>query len=70
MASLVIITLVNLRGVRDTGVVFLFPTYLFVGCLMVAIGLGIWKTIAAAEHPMPVVAPKPLKAARKRRGCG
>ena len=50
MASLVIITLVNLRGVRDTGVVFLFPTYLFVGCLMVAIGLGIWKTMAAAGH--------------------
>jgi len=54
--------------VRDTGVVFLFPTYLFVGCLTVAIGLGIWKTIAAARHPMPVIAPKPLKAATQTAG--
>jgi amino acid transporter len=60
MAALVVITLINFRGVRDTGVVFLFPTYLFVGCLLVAIGLGIWKTIAAGGHPMAVVAPPPL----------
>jgi amino acid transporter len=68
MAALVIITLINLRGVRDTGAIFLFPTYLFVGCLVIAIGLGIWKTIAAGGHPMPVVAPPPLKAATESAG--
>jgi hypothetical protein len=68
MATLVVITLINLRGVRDTGVVFLFPTYLFVGCLVVAIGLGIWKTIAAGGHPMPVVAPPPLGHATEAAG--
>jgi hypothetical protein len=52
-----------LRGVRDTGAVFLFPTYLFVGSLVIAIGLSLWKTIAAGGHPMPVVAPPPLGSA-------
>jgi amino acid transporter len=62
MGALVIITLINFRGVRDTGVVFLFPTYLFVGCLVIAIVVGLWKTIAAGGHPMPVIAPPALKA--------
>jgi amino acid transporter len=61
MGTLVVVTLINLRGVRDTGVVFLFPTYLFVGCLLIAIGVGLWKTIAAGGHPMPVIAPPALK---------
>src|ERR1700761_2259669 len=30
---LVLVTIVNLRGVREAGVAFLIPTYLFVGCL-------------------------------------
>jgi amino acid transporter len=62
MGALVLITLINFRGVRDTGVAFLFPTYLFVGCLMLAIGLGLWKTIEAGGHPIPVIAPPALKA--------
>ena len=61
MGALVVITLINFRGVRDTGVVFLFPTYLFVGCLAVTIGLGLWKTIAAGGHPIPVINPPALK---------
>src|SRR5580698_8767513 len=31
LGILAVVTLVNLRGVRETGVVFLVPTYLFVG---------------------------------------
>jgi amino acid transporter len=68
MATLVAITFINLRGVRDTGVIFLFPTYLFVGCLLVAIVLGIWKTVAAGGHPMPVVAPPQLGSATEAAG--
>ena len=33
LGILVVITIVNLRGVRETGAVFLIPTYLFVGTL-------------------------------------
>jgi amino acid transporter len=52
---LVVITLVNLRGMRDTGVIFMAPTYVFVGSLLLAIVIGLVKTFAAGGHPVPVV---------------
>ena len=54
---LVAITLVNLRGVRETGVVFMIPTYLFVGTLLITLVLGAVKTLAAGGHPTPVEHP-------------
>jgi amino acid transporter len=51
------LTIINLRGVRETGTVFMIPTYLFVACLLGIIGLGIIKTIMAGGHPSPVVQP-------------
>jgi amino acid transporter len=51
---LAVITLVNLRGVRDSGFVFILPTYLFVGCLFGMIGIGVIKSLAAGGHPVPV----------------
>jgi amino acid transporter len=57
LGILVVITLVNLRGVRDTGLIFLVPTYLFLGCLVVAILAGFAKAIGNGGHPVPVVAP-------------
>src|ERR1700690_2051185 len=57
LVILVLVTLVNLRGVRDTGLIFLVPTYLFVGCLFVAIAAGFAKAATGAGHPVPVVAP-------------
>jgi amino acid transporter len=68
LASLAVITLVNLRGVRDTGAAFLFPTYVFVGCLFIAIGIGAWKTLASGGRPVPVVAPHPLGTATAAAG--
>lgn len=57
LAALAIIMLVNLRGVGESGSVFLFPTYLFLGCMFVTIGLGIVKTIANGGHPSAIVPP-------------
>jgi amino acid transporter len=51
LAILIVVTLVNLRGVREAGLIFMAPTYLFVGCLIVTIILGIVKTLAAGGHP-------------------
>jgi amino acid transporter len=53
---LAVITLVNLRGVRETGLLFTAPTYLFIGCLLLAVALGVVKTVAAGGHPVPVAA--------------
>jgi amino acid transporter len=57
LIALLLITLVNLRGVSETGGVFLVPTYLFLVCMFVAIGIGLIKTIAGGGSPAPVVAP-------------
>lgn len=60
LGILAFLTLVNLRGIREAGVAFMAPTYLFVGCLAVVIIAGIFKSIAHAGHPLPVVPiPKP-----------
>src|SRR2546423_5596941 len=45
LAILVLIALVNLRGVRESGLAFLLPTYLFVVCLLVVLVLGTSKTL-------------------------
>ncbi len=57
LGILVIITIVNLRGVKDAGFAFLFPTYLFVGCLAITIVGGIVRTVLSGGHP---VAANPL----------
>jgi amino acid transporter len=69
LAILVIITLVNLRGVRETGGIFMIPTYLFVGTLLVAIVIGAFKAIASGGHPTPVVTPPSLPAATAGAGA-
>jgi len=51
---LIFLTAVNLRGVRSAGVIFMVPTYLFLGCLGITIFYGIIKTLQAHGHPVPV----------------
>ena len=41
LAPLVLITAVNLRGVREPGVAFLVPTYLFTGSMLAVLALGV-----------------------------
>src|SRR5277367_2814306 len=53
---LVLLSFVNIRGVRATGVAFLIPTYLFVGCLLIVIVLGIFHVVVTGGHPVPVMA--------------
>jgi len=55
LVILVLITLVNLRGVREAGLVFMAPTYLFLGSLLTAILIGVVKAVAAGGHPIPLV---------------
>lgn len=53
---LIVITIVNLRGVREAGAVFAVPTYLFVGTLLITIVVGIFRVLLSGGHPTPVVA--------------
>jgi amino acid transporter len=54
VAILIVITIVNLRGVKDAGTAFLLPTYVFVGSLLITIVGGIVKTLLSGGHPLPV----------------
>ena len=55
LGILILMTIVNLRGVRETGGIFMAPTFLFVGCMFATLALGAIKTIAAGGHPLPLV---------------
>jgi amino acid transporter len=56
LAILILITIINLRGVQETGGIFLLPTYVFIACLLGLIAVGLFKTVAAGGHPVPMVA--------------
>jgi amino acid transporter len=63
LGILLILTLVNLRGVQETGAIFLAPTYLFIACLLAMIAIGVGKALIAGGSPLPVVAPPKLSGA-------
>ncbi len=63
LIALAIITLINLRGVSESGGVFLVPTYLFLICMFLVIAIGVVKTFLSGGHPLPVVAPPSAPAA-------
>jgi amino acid transporter len=56
LAVLATLTLLNLRGVRESGLVFVVPVILFVALLAVTMGIGIVKAWQAGGHPTPVAA--------------
>jgi amino acid transporter len=59
---LVVITILNLRGVREAGSAFAVPTYLFVGTLLITIVAGVLRVLLSGGHPTPAVPlpPPPL----------
>ena len=42
-AVIIILTYGNLRGVKEAGKAFAFPTYFFVGCMFIVFGMGLWR---------------------------
>jgi amino acid transporter len=60
LGILTLIALVNLRGVRESGLAFVVPTYLFIVSLFAVILLGLARTLLAGGRPAPVAAPPPL----------
>jgi amino acid transporter len=56
---LILITILNLRGVREAGTAFAVPTYLFVGTLLITIVAGLVHVLLSGGHPTPAVALPP-----------
>jgi amino acid transporter len=54
LTLLAIIVLVNLRGVRETGLLWTLPTCIFVLSLLTVIVIGLFRTFAAHGHPQPI----------------
>ncbi len=63
LVVLAVLTVINMRGVHDTGVVFMIPTYLFTGTLLIVIGAGLWQLLRSGGHPHPVTALPAMPAA-------
>jgi amino acid transporter len=61
LAILVLITVVNLRGVRESGLAFVFPTYLFVFSLLAVLAIGTIQVLFAGGRPEQPV-PEPTAA--------
>ncbi len=55
---LIVVTIINLRGVRSAGLAFAVPTYLFVGTLLITIVAGVLRVLLNGGHPTPA-APLP-----------
>jgi amino acid transporter len=65
VGAIVLITLGNLRGLRESGNIFAVPTYLFVGSALLMIAIGMYRIVVLGEHadpPTPLPgAPNPLE---------
>jgi len=60
---LVTLALVNLRGVRESGLVFVVPVLVFVVCVGSTLGIGLVRAWATGGQPHPVIPPPPIPAA-------
>jgi amino acid transporter len=56
-----VLTIGNLRGIRESGRLFALPTYFFVVSLLVLIGVGAWRALVG--HVVPVTSPSPMSSA-------
>ncbi|MBV9007960.1 MAG: APC family permease [Verrucomicrobia bacterium] len=63
LGTLLVITLVNLRGIRESSLAFGVPTYLFVLTLLGVVAVGLYRTLVNGGHAAPVVAPPAVPAA-------
>lgn len=53
------VTIINLRGVKESGIIFAIPTYLFIFSILIMIALGFARMFAGNEAPIvPVEMPQ------------
>ena len=57
LGVLAAITLVNLRGTKESGLAFAVPTYVFIASLFFILAVGAWAAWTGGGHPQPVVPP-------------
>ncbi len=55
--AIVLITIGNLRGLRESGNIFAIPTYLFVGSALLMIAIGVFRVAVNGEAAVSVIPP-------------
>ncbi len=68
LAILVLLTVVNLRGIGEAGVLFMLPTCLFVLSLFTLVVWGTYATISSGGHPHALAPPPPASRANVAAG--
>jgi len=54
---LLMLTILNLRGIRESGFVFIIPTLAFIACLGISMIIGLIHSWQSGGHPHPIVTP-------------
>jgi amino acid transporter len=57
-----LMTVANLRGLRESGTIFAIPTYAFVGLALLMVGIGFMNIVSGQAHPITTPNPEPLGA--------
>jgi amino acid transporter len=57
LGFLVVLTLGNLRGIRESGRIFAAPTYFFIVSLLGLIAMGFWRGVTGGIVPVQTIAP-------------
>ncbi|MGQ9516567.1 MAG: APC family permease [Anaerolineae bacterium] len=52
VGAIAFITIMNLRGVRESARVFAVPTYFFIACMLTLIGVGLARVLTGSLQPM------------------
>ncbi len=60
LGILAAITLLNLRGTGEAGLVFALPTYTFILTMAIVLVLGVARAITTGGHPHPLITPPPI----------
>lgn len=57
LVVLMTLTFLNLRGVKESGMAFIFPVLIFIGCMTAAIIIGLFSVVQSGGHPQPISGP-------------
>jgi len=60
LVLLLLITLLNLRGLRETGTLISVPVYAFLGAFFMMLAAGVWRAIEGGPQSLAPVAPPAL----------
>ena len=59
LGCVALLTMGNLRGIRESGRIFAAPTYFFIASVLILIATGVWRGIAGTIVPVETIDPLP-----------